>query len=376
MADWSRVGATILRRYVRNAEPTLVRKIKLLLMLESAGLIETGVSGDGIDWAVEYQRAPVTANAGATPLTYDPVDRYMRANLDIRGYVVTDAMGKREFVKGKGPEALIKYFPQMSVKLMDDMKRQFGGVELYVDGDASGNSERIHGTQSFLRFDTTYTLNKDTGVARAYNAADYVFLPDGSYAGIDMDLGAYGGVWGAGWPEQAPDPGNNGVDTFDFFSPIGVNYKSTSFGGAAQTWKAQCREAMLFMATALDKDGTEDGRADLGLLDRRMFREAVETVIPKERLNINQNNKLKQLGWSGDSFEIDGITYSPEFGMPAGKGQVLNTKKLAIHSYQSKLFMPEGPDYHKQTREYRSSVDMLGNMTTESPKYHGEFLSA
>lgn len=371
--DWARVGATILRRYVRGAEPTLLRRIKLFAVLESLGLIETGVSGDGIDWAVEYARAPVTANAGATPLNYDAVDRYLRCYLDIRGYVVTDAMGKREYVKGKGTEALIKYFPQMAVKLMDDMRRQFGGAEIFVDGDASGNSERIHGTGSFLRFDTTSTINLSTGAARTANAADYVYSPDGSYAGLDMDLGAYGGAWGTGWPLEAPNPANNGVDTFDFFSPIGVKVTSTSFGGATPTWKDQHRQAMLYMASALAKD--DDDAAKLGFLNRNWYREAKEGLIAKERAMINQNNILTKLGLMGDSIEIDGITYAPEFGMAANTGQVLCPSKMALHSFQPKLFMPEGPDYHKQTREYRASVDMLGNMTTVSPKYHGAFLN-
>lgn len=372
MADFSRVAATILRRYVKGAEPTLLRSIKVLALMESLGLIETNVSGDGIDWAVEYQRAPVMANAGNTPLEYNPVDRFLRCNLDIRGYVATDAMGKREFVKSRGSEALIKYFSEMPVRLMADIKRAFAGTELYVDGDAAGNSERLHGFYSFLRCDKNFTLNKDTGVARAYNAADYVFLPDGSYAGLDMDLGAYGGVWGAGWPEQAPTQ-YAGVDTFDFFSPIIVNYVSSSFNGTAQTWAVQCREACLFMASALDKDGTEEGKADLGLLDRRMMRELKASLISKEKLEINQKNVLTSLGLDRDSLVVDGITYSGEWGVPAGEGIVLNTKKLALHSFQPKLFMPEGPDYHKQDREYRSAVDMLGNMTTESPKYHGRF---
>jgi hypothetical protein len=374
MADFARVASTVLRRYVKGAEPTLLRSIKALALMESMGLFETNISGDGIDWAVEYQRAPVQANAGNTPLEYNPVDRFLRCYLDMRGYVATDAMGKREFLKAKGSEALIKYFSEMPVRLMNDIKRAIGGVELYVDGDATGNSERIHGFFSFLRFDTTMSLNKDTGVARAYNAADYVFLPDGSYAGLDMDLGAYGGVWGAGWPEQAATQ-YAGVDTFDFFSPIGVNYKSSSFGGATQTWKDQCREACLFMSSALDKDGTEEGKADLGLLDRRMMRELKQTLIAKEKLEINAKNVLTSLGLDRDSLVVDGITYSGEWGVPAGNGIVLNTKKLALHSWQSKMFMPEGPDYHKQDREYRSAVDMLANMTTESPKYHGRFLA-
>lgn len=370
--DWARVGSTILRRYVRKVEPTLIRRIPLLAVMESMGLIETNVDGDGIDWPVEYARAAVTANAGLSPLNYDAVDRYLRCYLDIRGYVVTDAMGKREYVKGKGTSALIKYFPQMSVKLMDDMRRQFGGVELYVDGDASGNSERIHGFRSFLRFDTTQTINLTTGAARAANAADYVYMPDGSYAGLDMDPGAYGGSWGTGWPLQTPSDETTGVDTFDFFTPIGVKVTSTSFGGATNTWKDNHRAAMLFMASALAKDDEDSPK--MGLLNRDWFRIAKEGLITKERALINQNNMITKLGLAGDSIEIDGITYKPDWGCPASKGIVLNPSKLGLHSFQSKLFMPEGPDYHKQTREYRAAVDMLGNMTTVSPKYHGMFL--
>lgn len=374
MAGWARPIATTLRHYVKGAEPTLIRQIKLLALLEKRGNIEKNYEGRELDWAVEYQRAAVTANAGHTPLTYDPVDRFYRASLDMpRGYVSTDAMGKVEFLQNRGAPALIKYFSQMGTRIMDDIRRHLGGIALWKDGDASGNGEDLHGILSFLRFDTTLTIDKDTGVSGAYDAADYVFNASGSYGGLSIDLGAYGGGTWAGWPEQAPTTGGV-VDTLDFFTPLGVNYKSTSFGGSQATWKAQCLEATRFLATALDKDGTEEGQADTGLLDRRMFRELKDTLSTKERIVIESSNMLKSMGF-GDVIELEGITYTGEFGCPANKGVVLNTKKLALHSMQSGLVMIEGPDYHKQSREYRVSGDVLGNMHTESPKYHGMLLA-
>lgn len=374
MAGWARPIATTLRHYVKGSEPTLVRKIKILAMLEQRGNIEKNYDGRELDWAVEYQRASVTANAGHTPLTYDPVDRFYRAVLDIpRGYVATDAMGKVEFLQNRGTPALIKYFSQMGTRIVDDIRRHLGGIALWKDGDASGNGEDLHGVLSFLRFDTTETVNKDTGVVGAYSASDYVFNPDSTYAGLSMELGNYGGTWGAGWPEQSPTSGGV-VDTFDFFSPIGVNYKSTSFGGSSATWKAQCLEAIRFLATALDKDGTDEGRADMGLLDRRMFRELKDTISTKERIVIEQSNMLKSLGYR-DTIEVDGITWTGDFGCPSNKGVALNTNKLALHSCQSGLVMIEGPKFHDQSREYRVQGDVLGNMNTESPKYHGMLLA-
>jgi hypothetical protein len=362
--DWSRVVNTTLRKYQKEAEPTLVRNLPLTAVLGSSGRIETNVSGDGYDWAMEYQRAQVQGNSGNTSLTFDAVDRYIRAFMEYRGYVATDSLKKRDFLKNRSPEALIKYYDKMGPKLFEDMERQFA-VEQYIDGNASGNSERIHGLESMFGVGSGQTVDVTTGVIGAYDAADYVFAPDDTYAEIDTDLGAYGGAWNSGsWPDSG-----EGSDTYDFASPIIVNYESTAFGGSSATWRYNGYEAIRFGVTATQKDQSAKGIADMGMLDRRLYRLLKTDLSSREKIEVTASNtKLRSLGFR-DSIEIDGCSIMGVFGVPAGVGYLLNTNHVRLVSMQKKLFEIEGPVWDMQTRCYRTVVDFLGNLIFDSPKY-------
>lgn len=364
MADWSRVVNTTLRRYQKDAEPTLVRNLPLTAALEAAGRIQTNVSGDGYDWAVEYQRADVQGNSGNTALVFDAVDRYVRCYLEYRGYVATDSLKKRDFLKNRSPEALIKYYDKMGPKLFDDMERKLA-VEQYIDGNANGNSERLHGLDTIFGTAGT-TLNVDTGAVRAYNAGDYVFAPDDSYAGIDTDLAAYGGSWSGPWPDSG-----EGSDTYDFFSPVLVNYESSAFAQTSNTWKDNCVEAIRFGLTALQKDASVKGIADMAFLDRRMFRQLKTKLATTEKTEITANSKLRSYGFR-DSIEIDGCAVMGVFGCPAGVGYMLNTNHVSMVSMQKRLFEIEGPVWDMQTRCWRTVCDFLGDLIFDSPKFFGK----
>lgn len=370
MPEWSRVTATTLRRYAKEAEPTLVRNLPVLAMLESDGRIEKNVSGDGYDWAVEKERALAQGNSGNTPLDFQAVDRYIRAFLDYRGYAVTDSMKKREFLKNRSPEALIKYYDKMGPKLMEDMERIIS-TELWVDGNAAGNSERIHGLESIFGTDGQ-TLDPTSGAAEAYDAADYVYNPDDSYAGLDTDLGAAGGSWDGSWPEVGGGNGNS--DTYDFFSPILINYKSTAFAGTTATWRDQGYSAIQFAVSATQKDSSAKGLANLAILDRRMFRELKQELRARERYVIESSSQLKALGFR-DNIEIDGCAVMGMFGMTSNVGYVLNTNHMRLVSMQKRLFEIEGPIWDQQTRCYRVVVDFLGNLIIDSPKFFAKLMA-
>jgi hypothetical protein len=73
--------------------------------------------------------------------------------IDTRGYKMVDAISEKEMLQNKGKHAIIKLFGKMA----DDMKKQAGNrlcAEFYVDGNASGNSKRLMGLESFMSVNT------------------------------------------------------------------------------------------------------------------------------------------------------------------------------------------------------------------------------
>src|SRR5947209_8232261 len=149
MADWSRVVNTTIANYIKGEEVNILRNRKLTAMLKSKGRITMNWSGDYMDWKVRYRRVPMQGYADTDTLTFPRRDRWKTAQLQWRGYASTDSMTKQEKLKNRGAQAIINLYDQIAKSLMEDMEENFSD-ELYIDGNASGNSKKIHGIESFL----------------------------------------------------------------------------------------------------------------------------------------------------------------------------------------------------------------------------------
>lgn len=367
MASTAREASTTIREYAEDFEETVMRDEKVFAKLVDEGRVELDVAGDGFQWQVQYQRGVVEGNKGDTALIFSPVNRFMPCYLEERGYATTDSMKKREYVKNRKSPALIKYFARMGQFVLDDMKRQFV-QEPFIDGDATGNENRLHGLKTFLKH-AGNSINSSTGAVRSYNAADYVMAPSATYAGLNTGFQYYGGTSLTGvWPNAFT--ANTDGDTADFFTPVLVNYVSSSFAGTAQTWAVQCTDAMRFMIDACHKD---DGQMDMIILNLDLFRQFKTKNDSLQRINV-ENSGLRKLGFK-DVINLDGVDVTGQFGVTVGEGFGFTTKKLTLRSYQPRMFVVDGPFYDKSLREWRVVCDFIGNLKASSPKYFGRLLT-
>jgi hypothetical protein len=355
MPEWSRVVNTTIAKYVREVEVNVVRNRKLTALMESKGRIKFNVSGNQLDWKVQYKRAPMQGHADADTLTFSRRDRWKSAQLEWRGYAATDAMTKKERLMNKSVEAIVKIYDGIARNLMDDMEEQFCD-ELYIDGNASNNSKRIHGIESFLG---------DNGSTAA---GDKRAAPSDSFAGLNTDLGNYGGTWTGTWPDGTGDT------HYDFWSPLLVNYTSTGFGGTTATWKDQAIKALRYGIIKSQKNKSKRGMLDMILLTSELYRQALDLIGDKERIVVERNAKdsaLIKLGFS-DVFNLDGVDITWEYGVPDNLGYGFNVDEMELQSLQPQLFVIEGPDFDLASQSYRFSIDFYGNLKA-NPRHFVKF---
>jgi hypothetical protein len=366
MAEWARTTATTIRDFAYGFEQTIMRKQIILAKLKSKGRIKLNCTGDGHQWQPLYQRGSVVEDGGERVSVFQQVNPFQKAYLDVGGYEVTDAMSKREYAKNRGNKtALIKYYDEMIPLRLEDMERKVN-TELYLDGNRSGAVAAVHGLNSFLG-QAGNSVNSSTGAIRSYNAADYVAAPSDTYAGLATDLGNYGGSWSGTWPG-----GGEGSDTYDFWSPILVNYNSTSFAGTAQTFASQCNDALRYLLMGTTKDQSEKGLIDTIILDRELMRQFKTKQDPLQRINVDRTNSdLYRLGFA-DVIKFDGCDVIADFGVPNACGFGLNFNHLTLRVWGDRLFETEGPFRDMDTKEYRVRVSTLFNMFADSPKYFGK----
>lgn len=372
--DWSRVVNTTIHDFIREEEVNILRNRKLLALLQSKGRISMKHSGDFMDWKIRYKRAPMQGYADSDTLTFSRRDRWKTAQLDWRGYAATDSMTKMEREKNKDTEAIIKVYSQIGQSLMDDMQDQFGD-EMYVDGNASGNSKKIHGLESWF---STSAAGTKYPIGR----------PSDTYAGLVCTLGNYGGTWTTtGTTTTDTDwPTGTGDAHYDFWSPLIVDYTSgistsssagtVGWAASTKTWPNTCREAIRFGVIKGRKNKSRKGMLDLVLLNDELFRLFEDKIEAGERVIVHRGDKkggMYSLGFE-DVINYEGVDITYEYGLGTNVGYGISTDYLELKSLQDSLFVPEGPDFDIASQSYRFSIDFMGNLEA-NPRYMVKWLN-
>lgn len=340
-AEWARLANTTIKNYIRTVEDNTLRNRALTALLKKRGRITYNWSGTEMQWPIKYRTFKPNTYAGGDTLTFARKNRWKTASIGWRGYSITDAMEKSEFLQNRGKEAIIGVFSKMGEGLMNDMEEAFG-EELYVNGYAAGNEQRIHGIESFM----SATLAAGAGVGNPSST---------NYAGLSCVLGAYGGAWNGTWPA------GHGDAHYDFWTPLVVDYGNTMFS-ATPKWKNNCVEAIAFAVIKARRNRSTKGKLDLFLFDDDMYRVYLKDQRTIQQINVNrgQASALVSLGF-GDVINQDGIDITSEFGIPAGVGYGFNVDHMEIRSQQGQMFVPEGPSQDIATKSWRLSVDFFGN---------------
>jgi hypothetical protein len=358
--DWARSIGTTLAEHIKEVEPAWMRNFQMLALLEQNGRVKYNCSGRGFDWPVQYKRHNVEGNTGETPRSFARMNPFKTAYLEYRGYQATDAIYEKEMMENRGPEAVVKVGDNMGERLESSMKQALA-TEPYIDGNATGNTQLWHGLESFMA--ATQTVDITTGLARTANAADKVGYPDDTYAGLDTDLGAYGGEneSGAYWPDGVAEP------EYDFWTPLLVNVTSTSFNGTADTFAAQGDEAMRYAIINSQRNTSIDGQITNCILARNYFNDLLNLFDNKEQIQVTSENGLRALGFKNVVI-FDGIEVSWETGVPTSTGYGLNYNCCELRSMYANLLVSEGPFYDEDSQSYKYAIKTLSNFKWKSPR--------
>ena len=359
--DWARAIGTTITNYLRTEEIAVLRKFRVFASLEGSGNVLTNQSGRGFTWEVRFRNQPVSGNNGETPRVFSRQNLWRTANLDYRGYQVTDAIYRREMLENRGQQALINVAGKMASRLQESMEQHLSR-EVYVDGDAVGNELRFNGLDSMLGW--SGTINNTTGAREATaRAADMFCWPKDTYASLSTELGAEAGsqLEAGSWPNVACDP------EYDYYSPVIVNYTCPAFGGRNPTWKEQCVAATREGIHQTKRNDSKESAIDLVMVDRRMYIDFLNKLDEKERTIVTKTNGLKSYGFS-DVFELDGVEVSTEYAVPTGCGYGLSVANMYLHCMEGQLITAEGPYYSESNQSYRYIASVLANLRFVSPR--------
>ena len=367
---FARTAATTLAHHIRDVEENMLRNYQLGALLEAAGRVNYNNTGEGFDWPVQYRLHQVEGNTGETARNFARKNLWKTASLEMRGYQTTDSMYYREFKSNGGEEGIVKVFDNFVQRLETSIEQALGG-EYYVDGGLAANSQGWHGLESmFGTVANTVAVDTSGGAAindsRSKVAVDQVGVPAATYAGIQCALGQYGGgnESGKAWPEGIAD------SEYDFWSPLIVNYTSTSFNeaaGVSHTFALQGDEAMRYAIIHAQRNTSQNGQITNIMLARDLYMDLLNLIDDKQRIQVTSEHQLRALGFK-NTVNFDGVEVSWEAAVPTGVGYGINYDNIELKSMDSSLLRAEGPEYDIHSQSFNAVVSTLSNLKFSSPR--------
>lgn len=347
-------------KFLKGAVDATIRGRFWLSYMREHGRIKIGDSGGvSTTWNVMARQPEVRQNGDAGQQVFAEHDAYEQATIDVRGYVATDRLTLKKKLMNAAPLQIVDLYGTKLENLIKSVTDQFG-AELYVDGNATGNSNRLLGLQSFTGNTTTV-------------AADIVADPSDTYAGLSTALGNLGGSWSTNLStspnaNEATDwPEGSGSTEYDYFSPKLINYSSTGWGTGGTTWRDNC--SLVLRRSRLWTQSTSgfDSAPMLHLLSPSLYAGFEDYMEAKFRVVV-PHKASQDLGFE-DGLNFSGAIVKQDYDCPADKGFGVNVNEMLLFSIHDDMFYSYGPEWDTKSLSYLYLVGFFGNLRFSSPKY-------
>lgn len=333
-------------------DETIRRRI-LLAMLRKNGRIMLGAGGPMCVWSVKFAQPPIQSVGDAGGYTFDRHQLMRQAALNWRGYYGSDLLTEKEFLMNKGPGQIFERYGQIIPSLMESLTDKFGG-ELFIDGEASGNENRIHGIESFLGAGTVTSV-------------DLVAAPSDTYAGLSTVPGSETGSWSTtlasgSRPNQslANDwPHGTGSVSYDFNSPKLLNWSASTWGTGATTWESNCERVLRQAKIWLSNLGGQSGQKLICLMSADLYNGFLNHMGSKFR-GVIPHQESNDLGFS-DAMNFEGMSVMFDYEVPAGTFYIFDVRMMEMASLDNVLFGYRGPEYYMPQGSWLFKVGFWGN---------------
>lgn len=349
--------------YFKMISDLTIRDRFWLSMFKRYGNIEYNAESYACVWAVEYSQPTVRQYADGGDIQFAQHDPLKQLSTDVRGYVSSDSISQKQKLMNTGGSRIDDMFKNKSKRIAKAMQHMLSG-ELYVDGLATGNENRLCGVETFLGDDGATVVG------------DKIARPDDTYAGLSTIPGNYGGSCTSSLSTSpnatlANDFPFGQMDSeYDFLTPLLVNIGSTSWLSGQSGWFDNCEEIMRFAKLTQANRGAmdENPRAPFcHLLAIDLYQDFLNYSATKQRI-IVPHKEADDLGFSSRTVNFEGDAVHHDYDVTPGQGYGMAPGMSELFVMHDKLFMPEGPEKSLQRLGYLYLAYMFGNFRHQ-PKF-------
>lgn len=312
----------------------------LLKLLNEKKRVTYGHSGTKLKWTVKFKQLALTPYADMQALSWERNLLTKTAELDYRGYKVVDAISEFEkFQNRGGVEAVIDLFSDKASRMAEDANDRLC-AEFYVDGNATGNTLRLHGIESMMSIST-----QTAGDALATTLND-------TYAGLSTAKGTY--------------ESDSTASGYDFWSPTIVSTNPTG-----KTWATHADEFIRRGIVEQRRTQKPNEQLDMFLVGRSDYYTLLNLLDDKERVMVtNGDQGIRKFGFK-EVVNIDGVdvSFDPDIPTPDGASDVVrgygfNTSKmeLCLMSKKGNFWDASGDAFDETTMAFRFWLGFYGNL--------------
>lgn len=354
MANTLRVLSATREKWVKKMHDETTRSRLVLAAMRKAGGLKFNSHGTELKWTQKYKKLTLDGYADMEQLEWARNNLLKTATLPYRAYKMRDAISEAEKLQngGDGDTQIVDLFKSKAMRMQEDAEDQLG-AELYVDGNATGNEKRLHGLESFFGITTGSQVATD----------DFATVYTDTYGGLSTVLGNYGGSTTAD-------------EEYDFWTPTVVNVNKTG-----EAWTSHADQQIRRGILNVKKSSMASEKIDLIVLRRASFRQLLDLLSAKERLNFTRDDALGLVKFGFDKMiEFDGVQIGYDDDVPSTDansdtvhGYGLNLKKIEFHVMGPSMWHASGDAFDETSQAFRFWIGFHGNLKAQSPRYFLKF---
>jgi hypothetical protein len=333
MAEFERATIAAIPKYEKKASNDVIEHSILLSELERRKRILYNQSGTSFEKRLRVEQATLYAMADMEALQFARTNPYAETTLPWREYRMQNTISDKEKEMVKGNEALIQIWANRVRDLREDFRDKLN-VELFVDGNATGNTKKLHGLESIF------------GASACTSANSYTSSSE-TYAGLT--LAAAHGTWSSTTP----------------YSPHLVNENATAWG----TWGSSPLDIARRLISACTIRNSKSARPDMLLTTETRYLQFLDALQAEERIMAHSPTPEKT--YSGfKAIEFDGIQVLWDYDCTASCTYCLNLDQMEFRVLKPQLLAMRSA-YDITRNAHLTELYLYGNLWIH-PRYQGK----
>ncbi len=342
--------------FVKGAIDLTIRERLELALLQKHGNIKLNHDTSYEEfYDVDYAEPPVTGFGDGARATFSRRNYLKQATKNSRGHITSDEMHIKEKAQlGHNDTNLVNRYKRIIPKLIDAVKKTIG-LEMYIDGGATGNEFAFEGFETFTG---GYTEPSDEG--------DKIALPTDTYNNLSCAL-ASAGTWSTDfaaadyphatlatdWPEGKGDP------QYDYWSPKLVHYPSTAWGTNFTTWSANAERAVRATGSWLHVTAGINRAKLVSLMSSHMLDDFKNAQSAKGQ-TLLEHPEARDLGFPA-VLNFDGIMLQTSFGIPVNSCYIFDVTKAQLEFLEDEMIKVDGPNWDPNSQSFKFTARSFGN---------------